>query len=114
MNLFLEQYFSKKKVLILGFGREGLSTYNFLMKNAVFSELAIADKSPVTLPSYENVKIFSGEQYLSALDDYDIVIKSPGIALPKSPSEYKCCITSQIELFLKCYSQQAIGTHPCV
>lgn len=109
MKDFFKEYFKNKKVLILGFGREGKSSFNILQNNKVYSELAIADKTPVNIPLSEDITVFSGEQYLDNLEDYDIVIKSPGIGLPKHPSEYKCCITSQIELFLKCYSKQTIG-----
>ena len=109
MKVFLEQYLCDKKVLILGFGREGQSTYNFLQKVGSYSELAIADMKPVNIPLGDNVSVFFGEQYQDMLDEYDIVFKSPGVALNKQISEYKCCITSQIELFLKCYSKQTVG-----
>lgn len=109
MKGFFKEYFNNKKVLILGFGREGRSTFDVLQKNRAFSQLAIADRTPIDIPLSKDISIFTGEHYLDILEDYDIVIKSPGIALPKHPSEYKCCITSQIELFLKCYSKQTIG-----
>ena len=101
MKDFLKQYLCDKKVLILGFGREGQSTYNFLQKIGSYSQLAIADMKPVNIPLSDNVLVFFGEQYQDMLDEYDIVFKSPGVALNKQISEYKCCITSQIELFLK-------------
>ncbi len=97
-----------KKVLILGFGREGRSTYSLLNSLNCCSELAISDKNNVTVED-KNVKVIYGDTYLDVLDDYDIVFKSPGIVLPKDFSEYKCCITSQTEQFLKVYSKQTVG-----
>lgn len=98
-----------KKVLILGFGREGQSTYKALMSVSAHAELAIADKNPTSVKIDDKVAFFSGEDYLNCLNDFDIVFKSPGIALPISHSEYKCKITSQTEVFLSAYAKQTVG-----
>lgn len=107
MKAFLEQYLYQKKVLILGFGREGRSTYRVLQAVDSLAELAIADGMATELPA--DVTVYSGEGYLDHLDEYDVVIKSPGVPLPKHPAEYACHITSQIELFLQRYAPQTVG-----
>ena len=40
----LIEYFKEKKILILGFGREGISTYNLIRKYLPKQQLYIADK----------------------------------------------------------------------
>ncbi len=95
-----------KKVLILGFGLEGKSTYNYLKNIGTYQSLTIADQNEVL--GIEEEVIF-GTDYLNYLEQFDIVIKSPGVALPNDKSEYKCVITSQIELFISEYREQIIG-----
>jgi len=98
-----------KKVLVLGFGKEGQSTYNLLNKLNVCEKIDVAD---IKKPNYKfnrDTVIYSGDTYLDCMDSYDIVFKSPGIVLPKDIHEYKCRITSQTEVFLAAYSRQVIG-----
>jgi len=76
-----------KKVLILGFGREGQSTFKLLRKLLPEQLLTIADKdtglkeSSELIKSDNNVNLILGEQYLDSLQNFDLVIKSPGVAL---------------------------------
>lgn len=111
MNKFAEyvkKYTENKSVCILGFGREGKSTYNILTKYCSPSEIAVADINTVNgLP--ENVKLICGADYQKSLDDFDIVFKSPGIVLEKQPSELKCLITSETQVFFEVYREQIIG-----
>ena len=51
---------------VLGFGVEGQSTFNYLVRNGI-KEIVVMDKNPVTLPEVPadvNVKAFSGETYM--------------------------------------------------
>ena len=91
-----------KRILILGFGREGRSSLAFLNKYLPESVVAVADKNPM-----EGVK-HSGEDYLQSVYDYDIVIKTPGISL-KDFDPRGVEITSQTDLFLGQFHQQTIG-----
>ena len=109
MRAFLEQYLRGKKVLIVGFGREGRSTYHVLKDIKSLQALAISDRNPINALPDDAVSVITGESYLDILNDYDVVIKSPGVALPKKPAAYTCCVTSQIALFLRCYARQTIG-----
>ena len=91
-----------KRILILGFGREGRSTKAFLDKYLPETQVAVADKNEM-----EHVQHFS-TGYLEAIYDYDIVIKTPGISL-KDFDTKGVEITSQTDLFLSQFHQQTIG-----
>ncbi|MCM1132862.1 MAG: UDP-N-acetylmuramoyl-L-alanine--D-glutamate ligase [Ruminococcus flavefaciens] len=111
MNKFVDyiyNYTEGKSVCILGFGREGRSTYNILSKYCNPSAVVIADMNKIDdLP--ENVGFICGEEYQKSLDDFDLVFKSPGIVLAKQPSELKCLITSETQVFFEVFREQIIG-----
>ena len=92
----------EKRILILGFGREGRSTLRFLNKYLPDAVVAVADKNAM-----EDVT-HSGEHYLEAMYNYDIVIKTPGISL-KDFDTKGVEITSQTDLFLSQFHAQTIG-----
>ena len=91
-----------KRLLVLGFGREGRSTLRFLNKYLPDVEVAVADKNEM-----DGVKHY-GNRYLEAMYDYDIVIKTPGISL-KDFDTKGVTITSQTDLFLSQFRGQTIG-----
>ena len=91
-----------KRILILGFGREGRSTKRFLDKYLPDAAVAVADKNEM-----DAVQHF-GTGYLEAMYDYDIVIKTPGISL-KDFDTKEVEITSQTDLFLSQFHTQTIG-----
>lgn len=91
-----------KRILILGFGREGRSSLHFVQKYLPNAVVAVADKNAM-----DGVK-YSGNQYLEAMNDYDIVIKTPGISL-KDFDTKGGEITSQTDLFLSQFHSQTIG-----
>lgn len=115
MNKFAEyikNYTDGKSVCILGFGREGKSTYKILEQYCSPQSLAIADLNPVDrsanmLP--EAIELITGEDYQKCLDRFDIVFKSPGIVLEKAPSELNCEITSETQIFFSVFRSQIIG-----
>jgi len=108
-------FFKDKAILILGFGKEGRSTYNFLQSLKFPTVIGIADKSPDAMSKFEGeipseIKIYSGERYLDCLNEYDLVIKSPGI--PKELVQERSrdvVITSQTNLFLRFFRNRIIG-----
>ena len=91
---------------ILGFGIEGKSTLDYLVRNGE-KEIVVMDKNPVTLPALPsdvNVKIFTGEKYLDGLKDSVTVVRSAGV-YPHSNELFRFqmnggSLTSQIEIFL--------------
>ena len=50
-----------------------------------------------------------GPDYQKAMDDYDLVMKSPGIVLEKPVGEYKAEILSQMQLIFEVYRDRIIG-----
>ncbi len=77
-----------RRVLILGLGKEGISSLKFLRELMPEQTIGVADLKKLDSFSDEvkeliqkdaNLKLHLGEQYLDALVDYDMIIKSPGI-----------------------------------
>ena len=99
-----------KKILIAGFGREGQSTLRFLQKFLPNAVVGIADKNESAFQNIdkERYKLYSGDDYLNAASDYDIVIKTPGISVKDIQIDFSK-ITSQTDLFLEAFHNQIIG-----
>jgi UDP-N-acetylmuramoylalanine--D-glutamate ligase len=112
----LTSLLSASKLLILGFGKEGQSTYRFIRKIFPYKPVAIADRDAELrsraglLLQDSLVSLYLGEDYLSGLAGYDLIIKSPGVGIPKeirlSPDTI---LTSQTQLMLRAYHRQIIG-----
>lgn len=72
-------------ILILGFGREGKSTYHFIRKYLGNKVLTIADRNKELLEynkellKDQNINFILGDHNLDYLDDFDLIIKSPGV-----------------------------------
>ncbi len=105
-----------KKIAILGFGKEGKSTYRFIRKYLKDEEITIIDQTDIKNLDEQmflcdkNVSFVSGNNYLDNLDKYDIIIKSPGISLNKIDTSKFCDkISSQMELFLSVAKDKIIG-----
>lgn len=97
-----------KRVLILGFGREGKSTLRELLMSAAHKELWIADQNP--MDGMEGVDgYYSGADYQKHIEEFDVVFKSPGVVLEHDITKYKCTITSQMEVFFETYKKQIVG-----
>ena len=100
--------FKNKKVLILGFGREGMSTYRFLRNIYPDMHLTIADKNEIKLDD-KNVMLICGDSYMDSLNDFDIVMKSPGIAFLDVDIKDGTLVTCQTDLFLKFAPCRKVG-----
>ena len=77
------------RILIWGYGREGKATEHFLQR--------------CVKPA--SVDIFEGKKEEIDEDDYDFIIKSPGIVMNEENPKY----TSETELFLQQFRDQVIG-----
>lgn len=99
-----------KSILIAGFGREGKSTLNFLSKYLTHAVIGVADKNESALQDLDNKRynLYSGDNYLDAASDYDIVIKTPGISVKDINIDHSK-ISSQTDLFLEAFHSQTIG-----
>lgn len=98
-----------KRVLILGYGKEGRSTYRVLSDIGGCLLLDIADSNAAVSAFAPAGITIIGDGYFDALDNYDIVFKSPGIVLPGIVRNRSCRISSQTDVFLSEYSNQTIG-----
>lgn len=103
-----------KKIVILGFGKEGVSSYKFIRRYFPDMPLTVADKSKSLnvsdLEGDNNLTVQVGEGYDKNLNDFDLIMKTPGVnlnALPYFVDPEK--ITSQTDLFLRAFSDQVIG-----
>ena len=97
-----------KRILILGFGREGKSSLAFIQKYLPHATIGVADKNAEALKDLSGVAVYSGENYFDAINDYDIVLKTPGISLLGKDVDLSK-ITSQTDLFLEEFHGQIIG-----
>lgn len=103
----------KKRILILGFGREGIDNYTFLRKIFPGKTIGVGDrlefknlnlKIKNLLKTDTKIKLHLGKDYLKAVKEYDIIIKSPGIPihLPEIEKALKAGeVTSQTEIFFE-------------
>jgi UDP-N-acetylmuramoylalanine--D-glutamate ligase len=105
----LQKFINNKRVLVLGFGKEGQSTYRVLKQLDNYCRLDIADRYLTDTGAVGGQRLFTGADYLDCMDGYDIVFKSPGIVLPKKPEGYSCALTSQTDIFLDAYGRQTVG-----
>ena len=103
-------------ILILGFGREGKSTYHFIRKYLGNKVLAIADRNKELLEynkellKDQNINFILGDHNLDYLDDFDLIIKSPGVNFKYIDyTKIRDKITSQIDLFLRFSEVHTIG-----
>jgi len=100
-------FLSNKKIAILGFGKEGQSTYNFIKNNIPNYDITIIDQNPI-----ENIneKTITGPDYLNNLDQYDIILKTPGINIKViDTTNIENKIYSQLELLLITNNKNVIG-----
>ena len=98
-----------KRILILGFGREGKSSLAFIQKFLPHAIVGIADKNESAFKDLKtDAKLYFGDNYFDAVNDYDIVLKTPGISLKDKDIDLSK-ITSQTDLFLEEFHNQIIG-----
>ncbi len=103
------EYIKDKKILILGFGREGKSTYNYIRKHLPHKALTIGDMNKPDIND-ESVSLVYGEDYLKCLGDFDIVFKSPGIAFLEDDMYPETTeITCQTDMFLRFCKPTVVG-----
>lgn len=109
-------FLKDKYVAIVGFGKEGKSTYNFLRKYLPNQRLVIIDGNKDLLDNNaylnndKNIELVLGDNYLDNLDKYDVIIKSPGVRFKNIDiSKFEDKITSQLGLVLDYYKDNIIG-----
>lgn len=109
----LLNYLEDKKILILGFGIDGKSTYNFLRKHFPKKQLLICDMKEnyeEELKTDEFVKCIYNNEYLDCVDDIDLIFKTPGISFKDTDiTKFEGKLTSQIELVFEYINAYTIG-----
>ncbi len=79
-----------QSILVLGLGIEGISSLRFLLSRIPIAEFGIADQRPFNqlssslhelINGHPEIKIHCGENYLSSIQQYDIIVKSAGISI---------------------------------
>ena len=99
-----------QNVLILGLGREGLSTFKFFQKNYPQIKLTLADKDKSKkFKASTGVNFQLGKNYLKNLDKYDLIIRTPGIPLLPELAKVKTKLSSQTKLFFDLCPAKIIG-----
>lgn len=99
----------KKSVLILGFGREGRDSLRFLRSKFPQKKIGIADIEKKEVKD-QNVDLYFGDQYLEAVKEYEVIIKSPGVPFVKIKDFCKGkIITSQTDIFLRLNRERTVG-----
>jgi len=112
---FIRRHLEGKKILLLGFGREGESSYHTIRRWWPRKKILIADRNPLIrnnafLQGDPNIELHCGEDYLEAMNHVDLVLKSPGISLKGITDVTNISkITSQTDLFLQAFTPQVTG-----
>lgn len=108
----------KKKILITGFAREGLSTLKFLRKYfpkkriGVFDEKTLTELEPLNqkfLSDDKNLDLYLGTNLTDLFNKYDLIIKSAGIPNKIIPDEVLAKTTSQTQIFFEEFEGVIIG-----
>ena len=99
------------KVAILGFGKQGYSSYHYFKNSG--AAITIHDASTSTeVP--DGIPAILGEHYLENLDTYDVLVRSPGIhpkeIIAKNNSSILSKVTSNTNEFFKvCPTKHILG-----
>lgn len=110
----IKEQLRNKKIIILGFGKEGRSSYRFIRSFQPDLPLVIADQNEnLVIEKFaadQNLTFILGKKYNEKLNDYDLILKTPGVSLAKigyfiNPAK----IVSQTSLFLQEFGDQTIG-----
>lgn len=107
------EFLNNKSILILGFGKEGKSTYNLIREKYKDINIGIADMKEITdldVVNDKNITFHIGENYLDACYNYDVIIKGPGVIIKDYlPDDIKHKITCQTDLFVRYCPCKMIG-----
>ncbi len=104
----IAEYLRDRTVLLVGFGREGQSSYRYIRKYFPEKPIAVADKNAVSVDD-PFVTCICGENYLDCIGDFDVVLKSPGISFKNVDAPTHTEITCQVDLFLRFADCRKVG-----
>jgi UDP-N-acetylmuramoylalanine--D-glutamate ligase len=111
-----------KRVLILGFGREGRSTLRFLQERVPDASLGVADRRAPDQMSDEEQALLAtlppqdvtlGPAYLDAVARFDVVVRAPGLPPDAPPLQEArvrgARVTSLVNLFFDVAPGRIVG-----
>ena len=78
-------YLKDKSVLLVGFGREGQSSYQYIRSHLPEKKLAIADKNALSIDD-PLVTLICGDNYLDTINHMTSCSKAPAFRLKQSKS----------------------------
>ena len=104
----MEKLRKYSNIAILGFGREGKSTYNFIRKYDKDLKLTILDKVYFEIDDV-NASYRPYNNRDEELREFDLIIKTPGVDILDLSDDTKKKITSQTELLLEFNRKNVIG-----
>ncbi len=114
-----ERYINKKRVAIIGIGISNLPLIDyFYEKNSIITIFDKKTENELSKEVIDKIKKYKietslGDNYLSNLNNFDLIIRSPG-CLPSTPELEKeakrgAIVTTEIELFVKMCPCEIIG-----
>jgi len=107
----VRNYIGGRRVVILGFGREGKSSLSFFKENLPDIQLVVADRNPDAFSGFgdSDAEFFAGKDYIDIIKAGDFVMKSPGISFRDFTPPAGVLISSQTDLFLFLFGKQITG-----
>lgn len=115
IELIIEEV-KDKEILILGLGREGVSTLKFLQRHLPNKKINILDAridDVIVSADFDKnkIEIVWGDVTTELLDRYDVIFKTPGICFKNLKLDKKLeeKITSQTNIFLKYFKGKSVG-----
>lgn len=116
------QELKNKRILLVGFAREGVSSLSFLRRHFPVKKIGIFDqknledldpKARILINKDQNLILFLGQTDFSKLKeialDFDLIIKSAGIPNKLMPSIVVPKVTTQTAIFFDNFSGPIIG-----
>ena len=97
-----------ENILILGFGKEWKTSYNFIRKHLPNKHLTILDENQIWEIDDENTDIIIEKISIERLRQFDLIVKTPWISFKWMDTEW-LNITSQLELLLEVDRQNVIA-----
>ena len=97
-----------ENILILGFGREWKTSYNFIRKHLPNKHLTILDENQIWEIDDENTDVLIEKINVERLKQFDLIVKTPWISFKWMDTEW-LNITSQLELLLEVDRQNVIA-----
>lgn len=100
----ITDFLKDKNIVILGYGKQGKASLNYIRKHFKNKKITIADKNENIDKADldENIEFRLGEKYLENIDKFDLIIKSPGVILKdEDTSSFEDKIITDYELLLK-------------